>query len=244
MPSVPEVTYVVGDTLSIELEGLGQEMEIAARSRATYAVRYASGSSGGPRVTATLESLSADVATPLTEPMSLDEGAVEGEFVFEPDSRGRALSTSSPRTSGGAQVFSAPIVAHTLFPRVAGRVVSVGDSWIDSVTYSEENEAGETAVRSRLTYTVVRESMDRGRAILEVDFEGTAEVSQALSIEGAAITQASEVEVVGSLSWDTSAGLMHESEVVMEGTGSVRAALLPVALPTRVRWLTRVQMQD
>ena len=75
-------------------------------------------------------------------------------------------------------------------------------------------------------------------------FEGTAEVSQALSVEGAAITQASEVDVVGSLSWDRSAGLMYESEVMMEGSGSVRAALLPVALPTRVRWLTRVQLQD
>jgi hypothetical protein len=44
--------------------------------------------------------------------------------------------------------------------------------------------------------------------------------------------------------WDTTAGLVYESELSMDGPGSVRAALLPAALPARVTWRTRVTLQD
>ena len=46
VPAPSEATYVVGDTLLIALQGLGQEMEIGARSRATYDLVYAAGAAG------------------------------------------------------------------------------------------------------------------------------------------------------------------------------------------------------
>jgi hypothetical protein len=242
VPAPPRVSYAVGDTLTIALEGLGQTLEIGARSRATYDLSYAPGQAG-LHVTATLASLAADIVTPMTEPIAMDEEAIVGDFDFELDATGRATSMTSPEASGGGQVFAAPIVAHTLFPRLSGGAASVGESWTDSVTYSETTEAGTTSVASTLTYTVLGETEAGGRALLEIGFAGTAEISQALSIEGATITQASEVDVDGSLEWDVAAGLLYSSESTMAGAGRVRVAMLPAELPTTVRWVTRVQLE-
>jgi len=243
VPGSPEVTYLVGDTVTIALQGLGQGMEIGALSAATYALRYAPGADG-VRVTASIRDLAASVVVPLSEPVSMDEGGLEGEFVFELDRRGRATSMSSPEAAQlGAQVFSAPVVAHALFPRLPGRTVTAGDSWADTVTYTEEGDAGVTEVQSRLTYTAVGEVQAEGRTLSEVTFAGTAQVDQELEVEGARISQASEVEVEGRFRWDPSAGLLYDSEMSMEGEGTVRIALLPASLPTRVRWVTRVRLQ-
>ena len=245
VPRSSEVIYLVGDTVSIALQGLGQGMEIGARSAATYALRY-DRSADGVRVTAAIQSLAASMVVPMAEAITMDESGLEGEFVFELDRMGRATAMSSPQASQlGAQVFAAPVVAHALFPRLPGRAVAIGDSWADTVTYSEDGESGVTQVTSNLTYTVVGDAQTDGRFLSEITFEGTAEVTQELDLEGARINQASEVEVDGRFRWDASAGLLYDSEMTMEGEGSVRIALLPgAALPTRVRWLTRVSLQS
>lgn len=243
-PAAPDVAYVVGDTVSIEIQVPAQTLELGLRSAATYDVRHAP-ISGGLRVTAGVESLAADVSVPMSEALSMDETAVEGDFVFELDPRGHTLSMSAPTGSSvGAQIFAAgaPIIAHALFPRLPGRPVATGDSWADSVSYRNEGDSGESVVTSSLTYTVVGSSSEGGRSLTDVDFGGTAAVTQNLDLDGATITQESELEVVGRLRWDVSAGVLYESELTMEGPGTVRMALLPAALPTKVTWRTRVRL--
>ncbi|MDH3422939.1 MAG: hypothetical protein OEN00_08095, partial [Gemmatimonadota bacterium] len=245
VPSPSDLTYAVADTVTIALQGIGQGMELSARSAATYSVHY-DRSPSGMRVTATIDALAASVVMPMASPMTMDEGGLAGDFVFDLDVRGRVGSMSSPQaTQLGAQVFAAPVVAHTLFPRLPGRVARAGDSWVDSVTYLEDGEAGVTQVQSALTYTLTGESQVDGRTLLEITFAGTAEVRQDLSLEGARINQNSQVEVEGRFHWDARAGVLVDSEMSMSGPGSVRVALLPGAeLPTRVRWLTRVRLLE
>jgi hypothetical protein len=196
------------------------------------------------RVTGVVDDLAADVVLPMTAPMSIDESALEGGFTFDLDRRGRVASMSSPRASElGGQVFTAPLVAHALFPRLPDRVVVTGDTWSDAVTYTETVEAGMTSVVSTLNYTVVGTTQREGRSLTEIGFEGSAEVNQELSLEGASVTQASRLQVQGHALWDVAAGLLYESDMAMEGPGTVRVALLPAALPTRVRWQARVRLQ-
>jgi hypothetical protein len=140
-------------------------------------------------------------------------------------------------------VFAAPVVAHTLFPRLPGRAIADVTSWVDTLTLREETAAGVTQIASDLTYTVVGEARAGGRVLTEIAFQGTAAVTQDLTLEGARINQSSQVEVVGRFRWDAGAGLLYDSEMSMEGPGTIRIALLPAALPTRVRWLTRVRLQ-
>lgn len=246
VPASPSLTYAVGDTLTIAVQGLGQPLELAVRSAARYGVTYAAASQG-LAATAAIESLSAELAVPMGEPMTMDESVLEGDFAFELDTRGRVLSMSSPSaTDVGGQVFgaAAPLLAYSLFPRLPGRVVAVGDSWADSLTYTQTLEAGETEVTSALTYTVLGETQMAGRSLLDIGFEGTAEISQEMSIEGAAVNLAAETEVSGSLLWDRAAGVLYESDLTMEGPGQARMAMLPAALPTRMTWRTTVRLQD
>lgn len=246
VPEMPSLRYVVGDTVTIALQMPGQALEIALRSAATYDVRHER-SSPGVRMTAGIEGLAADVSMPMAEALSMDETALEGDFVFELDPRGHISSMSAPRGSSvGAQVFAAgaPLIAHALVPRLPGRVASSGDSWVDSVTYQNVDDAGESEITSILTYTVVGDAELSGRTLTEIDFEGSAHVTQDLSLEGATVTQESELEVTGRLRWDVAAGALHDSELTMEGPGTVRIALLPAALPTRVSWSTRVQLDQ
>jgi hypothetical protein len=199
------------------------------------------------RVTADIEALVADVTTSLTEPMSMDREALEGPFTFEVDERGRVSAMSSPAASDlGGQVFasSAPVLAHALFPRLPNRTVAAGDVWTDSVEYRQESDAGRTELRSSLTYTVLGNTTRGGRSLLEIGFTGIAGVAQELNLEGASLTHSSESEVEGRMLWDEAAGLLYESELSMSGPGSVRAALLPAALPARVTWRTRVRLQE
>lgn len=244
VPAPPERSYVVGDTVAISLSGLGQSLQITARSAGTYRLRFAR-AGGGVRVTANVEDLAADVAMPGADPISMDESAFQGSFVFDLDPRGRPAALSSPEPGAlGAQVFSAALVAHALFPRLPGRVVAAGDSWSDSTTFREERESGVTEVVSALSYTVEGARQAAGRDLLDIAFTGTANVTQNVSLEGAQVSLASELEVTGTLLWDRGAGLPYSTDLTMEGPGSVRTPLMPgVALPTRVAWQARVRLQ-
>lgn len=244
VPGMADVTYAVGDTVAIAIQVPGQTLELSLRSAATYRLDREP-SSGGLHVDAAVERLVADVAMPMAEAVSMDETALEGDFAFDLDGRGHATSISAPTgTSVGAQVFAAgaPLIAHALFPRLPGRSVAAGDGWADSVTYRSAGDSGESVVTSSLTYTVVGASQAAGRTLTDIDFGGTAAVTQNLSLEGATITQESELEVTGRLRWDAAAGVLYDSELTMEGPGRVRMALLPAALPTRVTWHTRVRL--
>jgi hypothetical protein len=241
VPSDP--SYVVGDTVVISLQGLGQSLEITARSAGTYRLHFMPGTDG-VRVTASLEDLAADVAMPTADPIAMDETAFQGDFVFDLDSRGRPMALSSPEAQAlGAQVFSAALVAHALFPRLSGSVAEVGDTWTDSTAYREEREGGTTEVQSNLTYTVASQSEADGRSLLDIAFTGPASVTQNVSLEGAQISLSSELQVEGRLRWDVARGLTYSNDLTMEGTGRVRTPLMPgLALPTSVRWQARVRL--
>lgn len=245
VPAPPTASYVVGDTVQISLAGLGQSLQITARSAGTYRMRFSS-AGGGVRATATVADLMADVAMPGTDPISMDESAFQGDFVFDLDARGHPTALTSPEPGAlGAQVFSAAIVAHALFPRLSGEVASVGDSWTDTTTFREEREAGVTELLSALTYTVDGESQMGGRDLLDIAFAGSATVTQNVNMEGAQVSLASTLELQGSLRWDRAAGLPYSTDLTMTGPGTVRTPLMPgMALPTRVTWQTRVRLED
>lgn len=243
VPAPANPSYVVGDTVTISLQGLGQSLEILARSAGTYRTRFTAGANG-VRVTADVVDLVADVAMPTADPITMDQDAFDGSFVFDLDTRGRPLALSSPEAKVlGAQVFSAAIVAHAMFPRLPGRVVSVGDTWSDSTVYREEREAGTTEIQSNLTYTVESEATEAGRQLLVVTYAGPAKVTQGLNLDGAQVSLDSDLQAQGTLKWDPAAGLPYSNDLLMEGAGRVRTPLMPgMALPTKVRWQARVRL--
>jgi hypothetical protein len=176
--------------------------------------------------------------------MRVDEEIVQGDLVFALDPRGEVTIIESPDVEGAASAFFAgPMIAHSFFPGLPGTAVQPGDSWVDTVAFSEDAVTGESSQRSITTYTVLGDTEVEGRSLLEIGFEGTSELRQTMALQGAEVEQETHLDVTGRVLWDMQRGLMFERETISTGTGTVRIALAPTPLPTRVESRSRVRLE-
>lgn len=243
LPDLRGVTYRAGDTLSIGITALGQALDLTVNSTAQYDVAFAR-ADDGVEVTLSVRELAADVKLPMADPLSVNEDIVEGDLVFTLSRRGDVTVIQSPDVEEAASpLFAGPTVAHSFFPGLPGLAVAVGDSWVDTVSYGDDDDAGESSQTSVMTYTVSGEAMVDGRSLLEITFEGTQEMRQTLTLQGAEIAQETHLGVRGRVLWDQQRALMFERETVSTGTGTVRVALAPTPLPTRVEIRSHARLQ-
>ena len=244
LPDPGEMAYTAGDSLSIGINALGQTLELTMNSTASYGVTFGPGTGDGLQVTLTLRDLEAQVTLPMAGPMVVDEEIVQGDLVLALSRRGDVTILESPEVEEAASAFFAgPTIAHSFFPALPGRAVRAGDTWVDTVSFANDGDTGESSQRSILTYTVVGDSVVDGRALVEIAFEGTQEMRQTMALQGADVEQETNLAVEGSVLWDLQRGLMFERESVSRGTGTVRIAAMPEPLPTRVEARSRVRLQ-
>jgi len=244
LPSPAEVTYAAGDTLSIEINALGQRLELSVRTTASYAIAFTPAEDGvGARLTVT--DLQADVSLPGTAPMSVGEEIVQGDLVLALSPRGDVTIVEAPEVEEAASAFLAgPTIAHSFFPGLPGTAARAGDVWVDTVSYAEDGDTGDASQQSITTYTVVGQSVVDGRPLLEITLEGTQEMQQTMSFQGVDVEQHTNLEVTGRVLWDLQRGLMYERETVSTGTGTVRVAIAPTPLPTQVEIRSRARLVD
>ena len=242
LPDPAEVSYAAGDTLSIEINALGQTLALTVNSTASYDVTFED-AADGVGVTLSLRDLEADVSLPMAAPLRVDEEIVQGDLVLALDRRGGVTILSSPVVEEAASPFFAgPTVAHSFFPGLPGTPVRAGDTWVDTVAYAEDGDTGESSQRAVTTYTLVGDTIVDGRSLLEIGFEGTQEMRQTMALQGADVEQETSMSVRGRLLWDQRRGLLFERETLSEGTGRVRIAAMPEPLPTRVQARSRLRL--
>jgi hypothetical protein len=243
LPDPARVTYLAGDSLSVEIQALGQTLALEMGSTAEYGVSYER-AADGLTVTLRVLDLEVDVSLPLVGPLHVEEEIVEGDLVLALDPRGDVTILQSPEVEEAASTFFAgPTIANTFFPGLPGRAVSPGDSWVDTVAFAEDGDSGEQSQRFVTTYTLVGEAVVEGRSLVEITFEGTAELRQTMSMQGAAVEQETQMTVEGRVLWDMQRGLMFERESVSRGTGTVRVAAMPMPLPTQVESRSRARLR-
>lgn len=243
LPEPTEVQYDAGDTLRIEINALGQTLGLSVSTTAEYDVSFTD-AADGVGVTLSVRDLIADVTLPMASPMRVDEEIVEGDLVLALSRRGDVTVLESPDIEEAASAFFAgPTIAHSFFPGLPGRAVGIGDSWVDTVSYSQDGDTGESSQRSVMTYTVVGDTLVDGRALLAIGFEGTQEMRQTMALQGADVEQETSMTVRGRVLWDLQRSLMYERASVSEGTGRVRIAAMPQPLPTRVEARSRVRLR-
>lgn len=239
VPAEPEASYVVTDTGRVSIDALGQSMAIDVGAAALYRLAFAR-ADDGVRVTVSVEDLDATITVPMTGPMSIDESSVTGDLVFTLDRRGDVTVVSMPEIDAAAgQLVPAEQIAHSFFPALPGTAVVVGDRWTDTTAYESEAGGGQTSI---IEYTVVGDTLVDGTSLLNIALRGTAEMTQALSMQGTEISQATNLEIEGLVLWDLRRGVMVERVTSSSGTGTVRAALLPAALPTRFEMRSRARL--
>ncbi|MDH3424836.1 MAG: hypothetical protein OEN00_17690, partial [Gemmatimonadota bacterium] len=127
VPTTSEVRYAYADTSAVEVNVMGQNLEMTQRGIAEYAVSFAP-AADGVNVTMSVIDLDATLSQPMGAPVRVDESDVEGALVFKLDRFGNSVVAERPRVEVTAsQMVSGLALAHSFFPGLSGRAAEVGD---------------------------------------------------------------------------------------------------------------------
>jgi hypothetical protein len=246
LPTPPTASYDVFDTATISIQAPGQPLDLRVESSAVYDASFAS-ADDGVTVTLSVADLDATVSVPMAGPVPVDESAVTGELVFTLDPRGTSTLVSAPSVDDAVgQLMPLSQIAHSFFPALPGRVVRIGDTWSDTISYEDDGSVpgtGRGMQRSIVDYTAVGDTVIAGAALLRIAFDGDSEIAQTLDMQGMGIEQSTNLRLEGHVLWDIEGGRMFERVTRSTGTGTVRVTVMPAELPTRVETLSRVRLR-
>jgi hypothetical protein len=230
----------MADTVRVEIQALGQSFALAGGARSDWRMEFRP-DSAGTRVTATLVDLDARMSNPLGPGQTVDEAQVTGPVVFVLDARGNPTVLSVPRLGpGAAQFFTGGTIANGFFPRLPGRLLAPGESWVDTVSWTADESGTSNRVRTVWTYTAAGDSLVGDSTYQLVRAAGETEQSSEGSLAGADFTQSVTGAVTGHFLWDPRAGILHASEYRSDLGGESELSIAPVPLAVRVRSVVRV----
>lgn len=245
LPTTTTATYVTADTVVVDMNAMGQMMQVNQASSATYSASFAR-ASDGVEVTFTVEDFSARLSQPMGGPVTANQDGIDGPLVLTLGRRGNVTISSLPELSGGAAQLFAPLsTAHTFFPGLPGTAVGLGDSWTDTTSWEGEDGPGSVAATVVATYTVAGDTVVDGRTLLKIDLTGTStSESNVASDQGMDILQSTTAEHEGYVLWDTQSGLLYETYTSTEGSGSVEVSIAPEPFPITVRGHSRSKLRN
>ncbi len=212
MPAAPSARFVKADTsvVTVDAPGIGT-FDLDVKAEATVSVAFTE-APNGLKATATYQALSGSMTNPMGAPLNVDESAVTGQLVFTVDGRGRTTVTESLGVDLEAvQLVSPSGFAYELFPRLPDRTVSVGDSWIDTITVNEDAEGITSETIAIVTYTVAGDTTVGGRSLMKLNTDSDIEASVSGTMQGMSMSQNMSGSGSGWVLWDAAMSLVHSS---------------------------------
>lgn len=244
VPDPAAVTYMSGDTATMDIDAGGQSMQARVQVTKTLGASFAR-AADGVQVTLTVEDLDGRMSNPAGPAVTADEKAVDGPLVFTLDRKGSAEIVSQPKVSQAGQTFVQPLVlAHSFFPRLPGRGVSPGDSWTDTVSVDGPQGEGTVSATTVVTYTAVGDTVVGGRSLLRIDMTGDTDQTASGLIAGMDFSQTAKGKVSGWVLWDMRRGLMVETFTDSDLRGSMDVSAAPFPLGMRVRERGHVKLAE
>ena len=229
VPSPPAAVYEVTSSGQVNVDTPMGAMQVTSDGSYTLDLAFES-ADGGVRVTGTVTSFEASISNPMMGTQSAGLDVVSGSLDLVLSRRGESDVASIPEVSGPASQFS-PFnsVANEFFPRLPDGMVAAGDTWVDTVTWSTDQESMQSTTTNVYTYTLVGDTVVDGRTLLNIGV--TAEMATEADIEqgGMAISQSLAGTVTGSLLWDAERGLMTRRDIESEIEGTTSMAGMPPA---------------
>lgn len=242
LPDPATATYVMGDTMNVDIDAGGQNMQMRMSTSATLGVTFTR-AADGIQVSMEVQDFSARMTQPMGAAITVDEGDIDGPLVFSMDRRGAVTLISGPTlTDDAKQFFPSLSTAHNFFPGLPGTAVNVGDTWTDTIHYEGPEGDGEVTANSVITYTVVGDTVVDGRSLLKFTFTGTQESSASGVTAGMDFSQDVSGTVEGYVLWDMSAGIMVERFTDTDGRGSMDVSAAPFPLGIRARGQSTVRL--
>ena len=236
MPAPPTVVYELFDTLNTSINTGGMNQAIDLASQMTLRLYFAE-DARGTRATGTVESFSASMNSPMGSQDLQPE--VEGSYEWLLGPAGVAEVMSIPTAGGPAgQATWLASVGHDLFFSLPGGAAEVGDSWTDTLSWSEARSLAETENSVVYTLTLTGESVVDGRAMATLEIAGELTISGTVQAAGMAMDQTLAGSVAGVALWDFERGRFHSVELSREYSGTMNSNSLLGALPMRVTGTT------
>lgn len=232
LPDPADVTYVQGDTATMDIDAGGQSFRVALESVGTYAATFQR-ADDGLRVSMRIQDFHGRLTQPMQGPTAVDGSGIEGPLVFTMDRKGAATVVSMPTVSGpGTEMLFEPVaLVHSFFPRLPGGPVTTGTSWTDTTSFDGQAAGGTMNGTAVTTYTVSGDTVVAGRSLVRIAFEGTATESSAGTIAemDSDFTRTLESNVKGWVLWDANRHIMTEKHTELEGQGTMDIAMAPQA---------------
>ncbi|MGD2068844.1 MAG: hypothetical protein PVI57_09260 [Gemmatimonadota bacterium] len=244
VPTQPYAVYVQGDTAEVAVDAGGQMVDVTVASSATWEMSFELTADGAVQVTTRVTDFDASATNPMGPTQRIDEGAIDGDLVFNLSPTGVGTLVTAPDLSEEARNFVSPnAIAATFFPRLPARAVTAGDTWTDTVRIDAEE--GESSIESTsvVSYTAVGDTTVMGANYLLVRFTSEDE----RYIEGTQMGMDMSQEIVGSSEgwflWDPARKLPTEILVNSEGDGTMEVSAAPFPLSLQADNVTHIRLQ-
>lgn len=245
VPGAPTAVYTTGDSLAISVDSPMGAMTLNMDSRMTLDLAFERAQEG-VQVSARVTEFEASLNNPMTGRVTADEDDVEGPLVFVVAPDGDVAVDSTPSLSGaGEQLRPFQSLPYDLFPRLPGRVISPGQSWVDTVAWDGGPEQGAFASNTVYTYTLSGDTTIAGASLLKITVEGDTSLEGSMETGGFTIEQSLSGTTVGFYLWDPVAKLVHSAELNRNLEGSLRVPSMNLpAMPIRAQGPFKSRIQN
>ena len=245
VPATAAAVYTTGDTLALSVDSPMGAMTLNMDSRMTLDLAFER-AQDGVQVSAQVADMDASLTNPMTGRSSVDESDVDGPLVFVVQPDGSVAVAATPTVSGaGEELRPFQSLPYELFPRLPGRVISPGGSWVDTVTWNSGPDEGPLASSTVYTYTLAGDTTVAGSVLLKIDVAGETSLEGSMETGGLHIEQSLSGTTSGFYLWDAEAGLLHSAELNRELEGSLRVPSMNIpAMPIRARGPFKTQLQN
>ena len=201
--------------------------------------------SGRMRIRGRVRGFDATRSTPAAGVVSGDLDDVSGYLLAMISRHGLDELVSFPAVSGAAaNDYLFPMLGHALFPRMPTAWVDPGDSWVDTVTVTDDGEGASPATTWIRTHTLVGDTLVKGLMLIHIAVASKVTMEGATEGEGMPITGKVTGTMNGSIMWDPERRMVAYAEyhrdwrVAATESGETSRPARTITGPTRI-WRTR-----
>lgn len=245
MPTTMPLTYTSSDSMTFDIEmGPGQTMEQTMGQSSRVTLSFAPAAGSALTVTADVSEAAMYMGNMMGR-QEIPGDALTGTYTFTLVPTGEVEMLESPDLPEEAQQLMGEDRFRDFFPRLPGRAVQPGQTWVDTVTAESETEVGTTTNRSIITSTFRGDTTVNGRTLWVVDAVKDVSVELVGETQGMEIRQELAGSATETIWWDPVRRLMLSSV----STGTMSGSLsMPAAgmtdIPVDASMHRRIQLVE
>jgi hypothetical protein len=246
MPASNPLTYETADTMALSMSMGGMNVDVAIHAAATMQLDFASAGSG---LNATLSylTLSGAFTNSMGPSVTIGDGDKPGPATVSVSPRGAITVLNRPAQLSATvrQVLGSESIYQRLFTRLPGRAAASGDSWVDTLSVSDEAEGMTTSNIMILRSTLAGDTTVGGRSFKLIRSEGTSETNVAGNVSGFDLRQALTGTISAVTLWDAARGVLVERREYTSSSGTMdMPAMNMTGIPVSSRGQATLRLRE